>query len=90
MSAINDGGPAFPREDYQTDGAPGQRGMSLRDYFAAKAMQGELAAMVDPEGVACAVELDAPDGTLSRLAEHWYRLADAMLAARAKSTGGAA
>lgn len=36
------GGPAFPREDYQCngdDGSLGQEGMSLRDYFAAKAMQ---------------------------------------------------
>lgn len=32
-----DGGPAFPREDYQSIDAPGQRGMSLRDYFAAHA-----------------------------------------------------
>lgn len=27
--------PAFPREDYQSDNAPGQRGMTLRDWFAA-------------------------------------------------------
>lgn len=33
-----DGGPAFPREDYQADDAPGQRGMSLRDYFAGQAL----------------------------------------------------
>lgn len=32
------GGPAFPREDYQADDGPGQRGMNLRDYFAAKSM----------------------------------------------------
>jgi len=38
------GGPAFPREDYQANGHErgfenlGQEGMSLRDYFAAKAM----------------------------------------------------
>lgn len=35
--------PAFPREDYQTDDAPGQSGMSLRDYFAAKVIQGLIA-----------------------------------------------
>lgn len=29
--------PAFPREDYQCDDAPGQRGMSMRNYFAAHA-----------------------------------------------------
>jgi hypothetical protein len=31
---INDGGPAFPRT-----GWPNETGMTLRDYFAAKAMQ---------------------------------------------------
>lgn len=36
-TARNDGGPAFPREDYQAIDAPGQRGMTLRDYFASKA-----------------------------------------------------
>lgn len=30
-------GPAFPREDYQTNGCGGQEGMTLRDYFAAHA-----------------------------------------------------
>ena len=39
MTAINDGGPAFPR-DHASDG---HNGMTLRDYFAAKAMQGVLA-----------------------------------------------
>ena len=58
-------------------------GLTLRDYFAAKAMQGELAAMQDPEGEACGVALDAPDDTLASLARHYYRLADAMLVARA-------
>jgi hypothetical protein len=63
-------------------------GMSLRDYFAAKAMQGELASMQDPEADVCGVALDAPDVTFDRLARHYYRLADAMLKARKK--GGAA
>lgn len=35
---FDDGGPAFPREDYQTDRALGQRGMSLRDWFAGHAL----------------------------------------------------
>lgn len=30
--------PAFPREDYQTNDAPGQRGMTLRDWFAGQAL----------------------------------------------------
>ncbi len=31
---INDGGPAFPRTQW-----PNETGMTLRDYFAARAMQ---------------------------------------------------
>ena len=57
-------------------------GMTLRDYFAAKAMQGELAAMVDPSGYQCGIALDAPDEALARIAKHFYRIADAMLKAR--------
>lgn len=43
-STPHGGGPAFPREDYQANGGNGhnlgQEGMSLRDYFAAKVLQG--------------------------------------------------
>lgn len=83
---IKNGGPAFPFG--QTDAASGQlvngwgsEGMSLRDYFAAKAMEGILAdrenvlrfheigetALVSPESLAAAAA---------------YQMADAMLAAR--------
>jgi hypothetical protein len=48
MSA-KDGGPAFPREDYQADDAPGQRGMSLRGYYAGQALQGILASNAHPQ-----------------------------------------
>ena len=75
--------PAFPGQLTYGDGQTEWTGMTLRDYFAAKAMQGELAAMQDPEGEVCGVALDAPDETLARLAKHFYRLADAMLLARA-------
>lgn len=42
MSAIKDGGPAFPFMEYDGDGNPylQNEGATLRDYFAAKAMQG--------------------------------------------------
>ena len=46
MSEINNGGPAFPFSHEIESDKPGMRavyveeGMSLRDYFAAKAMQG--------------------------------------------------
>ena len=63
----------------------GCNGLAMRDYFAAKAMQGELSAMQDPEGEVCGIALDAPNETLTRLAQHWYRVADAMLAARERA-----
>ncbi len=80
---INDGGPAFPVAEifdertgnytqYASDG------MSLRDYFAAKAMQVALSqcSSFPDEGWRVGVALDA------------YAMADAMLKARGK--GGAA
>lgn len=73
MSEINTGGPAFPRPFHETvDGnfSIAQTGMTLRDYFAAKALQGLLAA--DAE---CGFKPDTAS-------EYAYRFADAMLAAR--------
>ncbi len=49
-------------------------GMTLRDYFAAKALQGILAGSGDEEGL---VEYDS-----DRLARQVYGMADAMLEAR--------
>lgn len=69
----NDDVNAFPREDYQTDLQQGQSGMTLRDYFAAKAMQGELAAQSEESGFYDSFEI---------LAKKSYELADAMLQAR--------
>jgi len=63
MSA-DTGGPAFPYENrYEHEG------MTLRDYFAAKAMQG---IMTDPDMTMGA----------DKLAEWAYTMADAMLKAR--------
>ena len=60
----NDGGPAFPSE-YTL---PENQGMTLRDYFAAKAMQALIpnGQSIDP----------------MKYAESAYVLADAMLKAR--------
>jgi len=63
MRDINTGGPAFPS-------APHIPGMNLRDYFAAKAMQGF-----------CATE-ETGNWSRSEMAEASYALADAMLRAR--------
>ena len=69
------GGPAFPTEAYDLDrkGYVREEGMTLRDYFAAKAMQGNLASW--PED-----QLFNPKD----IAEHAYGVADAMLAERGK------
>ena len=61
----NTGGPAFPVEQHDKDG------MTLRDYFAAKAMQGLLA---DPDW--------RQDTTFEDTAYAAYEQADAMLKAR--------
>lgn len=72
MSARNDGGPAFPFQ--ASDGVAMHNpcyGMTLRDYFAAKAM----AAIIIGNGA---------DGSTLTLgaAKDAYAVADAMLAAR--------
>ena len=89
MTTDKTGGSAFPimgmdfRNGQQFQ-AVFQTGMTLRDYFAAKAMQGEIATMLDPENNVSGLPIDVPDDTLSRMTAHWYRLADAMLKAREK------
>lgn len=75
MSDIKDGGPAFPNVP---DGAGDKwqnrnAGMTLRDYFAAKAMNGVLS---DPN-----VRLRTSE-EVAELAAAVYRIADAMLRAR--------
>lgn len=74
---INGGGPAFPRVPTQWgDGIAvwGEPGMTLRDYFAAKAMQGDLSSWQGDPG-------SWVNGR-SVLARRYYLLADAMLIAR--------
>jgi hypothetical protein len=91
---INDGGAAFPR--YEWIGEVGQMlavgGMSLRDYFAAKAMQGMLSVPDDQRyGDRADKSLSVEEWQawcVTGMAEHAYRVADAMLAVRKK--GGAA
>jgi len=69
MSMIDNGGPAFPNHPEMPIDAPGE-GMTLRDYFAARAMQGWLS---NP---------GPSDETINAVAQWSYRVADAMLKAR--------
>lgn len=68
------GGAAFPASGHPDMQFVAQEGMSLRDYLAAKAMNGILAnnAMIDT----------ATDQTLEWVAKNAYQMADAMLKAR--------
>jgi hypothetical protein len=82
-----DGGPAFPhqkdlvlyndadkREPAQTIRGVWDGGMSLRDYFAAKALAGVLATITDMT--------PASRNDTARIAADCYTMADAMLRAR--------
>ena len=71
MITLNDGGPAFPSTI--TDDSLHVGGMSLRDYFAAKAMQGLLSMDLKPD-----VENE-------ELAEAAYAIADAMIKERTRT-----
>ena len=75
MSTNNPPAFPFPTEATQRghDGTrEGEPGMSLRDYFAAKALQGQLAdSLIRPHG-------------FDELCENCYKWADAMLKAREK------
>lgn len=66
------GGQAFPTP--ATDWNMYHEGMTLRDHFAGLAMQGDMA-----HG---AIEIFISSGKLNDHAEHYYRIADAMLRAR--------
>lgn len=64
---MSNGGPAFP--------GTALAGMSLRDYFAAKAMQAAI-------GMLAGNHFWNEGGFFSDLAKNAYEMADAMLAAR--------
>ena len=77
MSAYDDGGSAFPKAHTVADAnhahfKVGQQGMSLRDYFAAQAMNGIIAEA-------------NPSNATDWVAVESYAIADAMLSAREAS-----
>jgi hypothetical protein len=78
MSNTNIGGPAFPTARVNINGVDEQdgiqafgAGMTLRDYFAAKAMQGLIGSPL------CEVSF-----SVNKKAEDAYLIADAMIQAR--------
>ncbi|MDK9365375.1 hypothetical protein [Lelliottia wanjuensis] len=78
MSNQNNGGQAFPRQQWEYDGHNNvlqyqEEGMTLRDYFAAKAMQAMLS------------NQEWNHWSSKQHAEHAYGVADEMLKAREAS-----
>jgi hypothetical protein len=70
MSEIKTGGPAFPIH-WQTH----ENGMTMRDYFAAKAMHAALMTVKPQKG-------NTMDDVVTHAATTAYLVADAMLKAR--------
>lgn len=97
LSKCKDGGPAFPMAGYteMVEGKPHtlfapMPGMSLRDYFAARAMQAEMiTSFSDATPKAAKAFLEAAKKAKrtveGHLAHNSYRIADAMLAEREKA-----
>ena len=76
MSANKDGSPAFPMCMPRDAGTGVVYGMSLRDYFAAKAMQAYITSQIDMTRGDVSVFAEE---NVSKIA---YQFADAMLRAR--------
>ncbi|WP_338659033.1 hypothetical protein [Yersinia intermedia] len=72
---IKTGGPAFPNVPSDIQYETWDEGMTLRDYFAAKALTG----MISTAGGPC---LGGFDGYESHIASAAYVMADAMIKAR--------
>jgi hypothetical protein len=82
METKNNGGPAFPsieRDQISEQIHDQHMGMSLRDYFVAKIAQGDAAA---DEGWGVSEHLR--DDQIAKRVALYFRIADAMLAERAK------
>ena len=77
MSNSDNGGPAFPYP-IQEYGALAKTGMTLRDYFAAAALQGIMASPNSTGGG------EPIEKVMAAYADVAYKAADAMLAERAK------
>ena len=85
MSAVDAGGPAFPGSG---PSYPQPSGMTLRDYFAAKAMPalitewGRVILHMDGKDFSGLNIVNNGGGTPTSIAEEAYAMADEMLEAR--------
>ena len=76
---MKDGGPAFPAQHY--DLAEGEHGMTLRDYFAAKAMQAHMRMAIESLSTTPGADSNSVNQTIAAWS---YQMADAMLKARSE------
>ena len=84
----SDGGPAFPQNKDSwlatANGALPPMGASLRDYFAAAALMGNLEQGIEDDMAGSSPDRDAWWHPARKLAKRAYQIADAMLAERNK------
>ena len=87
MAKTDDGGPAFPNPAFMLNeglefpwAGFGMGGMSLRDWFAAHAMQGMLACQEFLNEVSEVA--DSKEEAAAMIARYAFKFADAMLAQR--------
>jgi hypothetical protein len=71
----DDGGPAFP------NGSDGTMGMSLRQWYAGRALEGILAGVLLSEMSSACARLGRPDDLRPAIARCAFDFADAMIAA---------
>jgi hypothetical protein len=85
MSNTNTGGPAFPSlpivQEFEGKRLTMTEGLTMRDYFAAKAMQAIYAAQVEWQSTGCPADAESLQ-VMEDVAGDAYALADAMLKAR--------
>lgn len=74
MSRENNGGPAFPNQGYE--------GLTIRDYFAAKAMQSIVSSPKEMESL---IDTLGAKTAYAKVSETAYVIADEMLRAREAS-----
>lgn len=78
-----DGGPAFPTDMERNGLLERHQGVTVRDYFAAKAMAALLSQMtLGNQGQMCAMYDPNDPGMATTLAHLSYQAADAMIAER--------
>jgi hypothetical protein len=85
MNNTNNGGPAFPSlpimQEFEGKRLTMTEGLTMRDYFAAKAMQAIYAAQVEWQSTGCPADAESLQ-VMEDVAGDAYAMADAMLRVR--------